>query len=130
MVKIGWPWPGFFFTWIWALVKKLWGIGFGVFAVAFVVMIVQMTVAVEVFDNRNGLLQGTMPLLELLLEANIILLLAQYIGLPVVFGIMGNSWRGSRLLRCGFELKQTVAARNALDAIPIYLKDRENSTSN
>ena len=71
MVKIGWPWPGFFFTWIWALVKKLWGIGFGVFAVAFVVMIVQMTVAVEVFDNRNGLLQGTMPLLELLLEANI-----------------------------------------------------------
>ncbi|MCY4487204.1 MAG: DUF2628 domain-containing protein [Deltaproteobacteria bacterium] len=31
VVKNGWSWPAFFFTWIWAFVKKLWLIGVIVF---------------------------------------------------------------------------------------------------
>ena len=29
-VKQGWSWPGFFFGFIWAMVKKMWGLGVGV----------------------------------------------------------------------------------------------------
>jgi len=29
LVKDGWSWPGFFFTWIWAFIKGMPGLGFG-----------------------------------------------------------------------------------------------------
>lgn len=40
-VKQGWSWPAFFFSFIWAMVKKMWGLGVGVlvafFALGFVI---------------------------------------------------------------------------------------------
>ena len=36
-VKQGWSWPAFFFGAIWACVKKMWGLGIGIF-VTFVVL--------------------------------------------------------------------------------------------
>ena len=36
-VKQGWSWPGLFFTFIWAFIKRLWAVGGVVLAVAFVV---------------------------------------------------------------------------------------------
>jgi len=32
-VKVGWSWPGFLFTWIWALVKGMRALGIGIFLV-------------------------------------------------------------------------------------------------
>ena len=32
-VKQGWSWPAFFFSFIWAMVKKMWGLGIGVLSV-------------------------------------------------------------------------------------------------
>ena len=78
-LKQGWSWPAFFFSWIWALVKKLWVLGACVLA----------------FSVVFGLIVGVIGV-----DPTILNMMAYLIAIPVVviFGLKGNSWREKTLL--------------------------------
>ena len=102
-LKQGWSWPAFFFSSIWALVKKLWVIGACV--LAFFVVLGSILGAVGV-------------------DQTIINMMAYLIGIPVnvIFGLKGNSWREKALLSRGYEYKDTLTAANPEGAIALFLK--------
>ena len=91
VVKNGWSWPAFFFTWIWALVKKLWLIGVIVFLF--------------------GILASSIPEAWLIGEVLI----------SVVMGVKGNELRVKRLRDTGFEEVATVEARTPDGALAVHL---------
>lgn len=104
-VKQGWSWPGFFFGPIWALVKKLWGLG----AVLLVIVLLLSAVPVE---TEVGMLTTLIMLV-----------------IYIVCGVNGNSWREKNLRSRGYEHLDTVSAANPDGAIAVFLKGRqENST--
>lgn len=101
-VKQGWSWPAFFFSAIWAMVKKMWGLGVGVLAGFFVLGFVLAAIA----DESTG-------------EAivNVVAIIAN-----VIFGVNGNSWREKNLASRGFDQVDTVTAANPEGAVALYLK--------
>ncbi len=72
-VKQGWSWPGFFFSFIWAMVKKMWGLGVGVLIGFFVLGFI------------IGAAGGALAAMRLLMLSAIIA--------NIIFGVNGNSWR-------------------------------------
>lgn len=104
-VKQGWSWPGFFFGPIWALVKKLWGIGSGLLVLAFVLSIVPP-------ETDLGLIAA-------------ILMLAIYI----VCGVNGNNWREKNLVSRGFDHVNSISAANPDGAIALHLKGDNSPAS-
>lgn len=101
-VKQGWSWPAFFFSFIWAMVKKMWPLGIGVLIGFFVLGMV-----VGAAGGGNG---G-----EALI--NIAAIISN-----VVFGLNGNAWREANLHSRGYELEDTVTAANPEGAVALYLK--------
>lgn len=101
-VKQGWSWPAFFFSFIWAMVKKMWGLGVGVLIGTFVL---------GFFVGAAGMGEGGDALINILA-----------IILNVIFGLKGNAWREKNLASRGFELADTVTAANPEGAIALYLK--------
>lgn len=101
-VKQGWSWPAFFFSAIWAMLKKMWGLGVGVLAGFFVLGFVLAAIA----DESTG-------------EAivNVVAIIAN-----VIFGVNGNSWREKNLVSRGFDQVDTVTAANPEGAVALYLK--------
>ena len=102
-VKQGWSWPAFFFNAIWAMVKKMWGIGVGFFLGFSVLGFI-----LGLIGSEGLVVQGLI---------NICAFIAN-----IVFGINGNSWREKNLLSRGFELVNTVTAENSEGAIALHLK--------
>lgn len=101
-VKQGWSWPGFFFSFIWAMVKKMWGLGVGVLIGFFVLGFI------------NGAAGGGSSGDALI---NVVAIIAN-----IIFGINGNSWREKNLASRGFEQVDTVTAANPEGAVALYLK--------
>jgi len=104
-VKIGWSWPAFFFSVVWALTKKMWLIAFGGLLIA-----IACGFSLAFFhlgDDQASLLLDIFGLI-----ANLI------------FGAKGNSWRMDKLLERGFDDADTVTAANKDGAIALYLKDQ------
>ena len=106
-VKQGWSWPAFFFPWIWALVKKMWGLGFGILAV---IIFLNIVIAGS---------EGALGFYELLQFALIIV--------SVIFGINGNKWRENNLRSRGFEHKSIISASNPEGAIALYVKNKSTA---
>ena len=100
-VKQGWSWPAFFFSFIWAMVKKQWALGVGVF------------IGAIVFGFIVGIVGGSDAIINIF-----------SIILNIVFGINGNSWREKNLISRGYELVDTVTAANKDGAIALYLKQQ------
>lgn len=98
-VKQGWSWPAFFFSSIWAMVKKQWTLGVGTL------------VGLMLF----GFIVGTSGSSDALI--NIVSLI-----MNIIFGINGNSWRGKNLISRGYEQVDTVTASNSEGAVALYLK--------
>ncbi len=90
-VKKGWSWPAFFFTWIWAFVKRLWLIG----------------VIVLLF----GILASSIP--EAWLVGELLI--------SIVMGAKGNELRVKRLQETGYEKVATVEARTPDGALAAHL---------
>jgi hypothetical protein len=105
-VKQGWSWPAFFFSCIWAMVKKMWGLGAGVL-IAFLVL--------GFVIGASGAGSGGDALI------NIASIIAN-----IIFGVNGNKWREGNLPTRGYEYKETVTAANPEGAIALYMK--ENGT--
>lgn len=98
-VKQGFGWPAFFFTVIWAFVKKMWGLGFAFLGVIFLLVIVE-----TVFEQEGS--QG----------GALVMLLAQ-LAFYIVVGVKGNDWRRGNLVKRGFEKLNTVEAETPDAAI-------------
>ena len=108
-IKQGWCWPAFFVSFIWAMVGKMWGLGFGTLGLIFVLGFIV---------GFSGAGEGGDALL------NVLSLLVN-----IVFGANGNNWREKNLVSRGFELKDTVTAANKDGAIALFMKD-EDTTEN
>jgi len=108
-VKQGWSWPAFFFGFIWAMTKKLWAIGFGVLAGAFVVGFI---LAVAGAGEGGDLLMNIASLI-----------------VSIIFGLNGNSWRRNNLISRGYEQADIVTAANQEDALALHLKAAMPSAS-
>lgn len=90
-VKKGWSWPAFFFTWIWAFIKRLWLVGVIVFLF--------------------GILASSIP--EAWLVGELII--------SIVMGVKGNELRVKRLSDSGYEQVATVEANTPDGALAIHL---------
>jgi len=94
-VKRGFSWPGFFFTWIWAFLNRLWLAG-----IAFVVLS-------SILSLLSWQLSPTGALLNL--SAGLIL--------AIVFGLKGNSWKSEKMQRCGYQYLGAIKAKTAAEAL-------------
>lgn len=96
-VKQGWSWPAFLFSFVWAMVKKMWAIGIGLFILS-VIFISMVGTGADLLINIISVI------------------------VSVVFGMYGNSWREKNLESRGFEIKDTVTAANPQEAIALFIK--------
>ena len=110
-VKKGFSWPGFFFTWIWMLICRMWVGAIGVFLIVWVGWFATDSVAVmlagdggEVVDEEQALFIYGMSFL---------LWCGLYLVIALVVGIAGNRWREKVLVKRGFEYRETVQAQSA-----------------
>lgn len=94
-VKQGFSWPGFWFTWIWAFVKKLPGIG-----AALLIAVIVLPVLLE---TREPALVA-------------VGVMGTFVAVLAV-GIGGNTWRENKLIRRGYKLVDTLQAENPEVAI-------------
>jgi len=107
-VKQGWSWPAFFFTFIWAFVKKLHAIGGGVLAGLFVMMMIGGAMVDSESEDSADTFTGLMMLAQ--------------IAVAVVFGVNGNLWREKNLISRAYKLLDTIEAPTDEAAIAIWLK--------
>lgn len=106
-VKQGWSWPAFFFSIIWAMIKKMWALGGG-FLVAFFILGLILGIA----GAEEGVADGLINIAGIIVN--------------IVFGINGNAWREKNLLSRGFEFQDTVTAANPDGAMALLLKSSNN----
>lgn len=110
-VKVGWSWPGFFFSGIWALVKKMWFLGS---ALIIIFLVLESFVPFSLSPTMSGM--------EIFINISSLIV-------SIVFGIKGNEWRETNLQTRGYEFKGTVRAQNGEGAIATYFKDSSNVES-
>lgn len=91
-VKLGWSWPALFFGAIWALIKKLWLVFFGIFIYSIAIVVIVNII------NKNA------DLTNLLINIG-------NVAISVFLGLNGNSLREKNLISRGF--KQVGGVVNA-----------------
>lgn len=111
-VKQGWSWPAFFFTWVWAFLKKLWLRGVGTLILVFLAGMAELLQVPAVTDAEGGIV-GLVGLL-----------------VALVYGSEGNEWRETVLLRRGYRTQGVVEATTPLEAVLVWPdKGRKNGAS-
>ena len=95
-VKVGFSWPGFLFSIIWLLTKKLWG------HALIVISSVILLTFIEIFFNNT--------------QTSVMALLIQF-GVYILVGVNCNEWRMTNLQVHGFELIDTLQAKTPNAAI-------------
>lgn len=104
LVKEGFSWPAFLFTFVWALASRMWWVAMGLFAM---IVIVGWGVAHlglgETIDGGASLL------------------------LALAIGLVGNDLRRASLDRQGFQEVAVVSGRNSDDALRRFLDDADVS---
>lgn len=105
-IKQGWSWPAFFFGFIWAMFKKMWGIGIGVLLAFFILAFI---------IGASGQGSGDAPI-------NILSIIT-----AIIFGIHGNKWRENHLATRGYDFKDTVSASSPEGAIALHIKESNAS---
>jgi hypothetical protein len=105
-VKQGWSWPAFFFTWAWALCKRIWLAaiaGFGALVAIY---------ALALLFPENGS--------PALIWTGQVLISALLFGLSVFFGLRGNRMREKNLPSRGFYFEETAGASSPDGAITVF----------
>lgn len=98
-VKEGWNWPAFFFSWIWALVKKMWVLGFGTILCLFLLdFSVAMIIVATEYDSMHYGNSAPYGFLSFFLT----------IIIAIIYGMNGNNWREKYLISKGYEYVETV----------------------
>ena len=103
-VKDGFSWPGFLFTGVWLLYKRLWW-----HAAAFFLLAVLLVLIESGFDKEEN-------------TAGIFLTLWVQIGIYIFVGFKGNEWQATNLLNRGYQLMDTVQAESPDAAIAKIMK--------
>lgn len=98
-VKQGFAWPAFFFTVIWALIKRLWKIALILFGVMFFLTFIE-----TIFEQGGS-------------EEGVLVMLFLQIVFFVFVGAKGNDWRRKNLENRGFKHVRVVQAKNVDAAI-------------
>jgi hypothetical protein len=109
-VKQGWSWPGFFFTFIWAFIKKMHGLGGSVLGGLAFLLVLFAALELSAREETVNALQALFGVVE--------------IGLAIVFGVNGNRWREFNLASRGYVAKATVSAETDESALAAYLETR------
>ncbi|HEY7617571.1 MAG TPA: hypothetical protein VH744_12260 [Terriglobales bacterium] len=106
-VKQGFSWPGFWFTWIWAFVKKLPGIG--------AVLLMAVILFPVLMETREPALValGAMGILVVVL----------------VVGLGGTTWRENKLIKRGYQLVATLQAEDPGVAIASMIEREASGVS-
>jgi hypothetical protein len=94
-VKVGWSWPGFLFTWIWALAKRMTGLG--------IVLFLLFGIA-GVYVNESG--EGATSIVP--------------IAVGIWLGLSGNKQREARLRTQGFRHAGDVDAASPKHALEVW----------
>ena len=105
-IKQGFSWPACFFTWIWAYIKRLWGLGTGLL----IVQLILSTLAEAALFGGPESVGWSLITLVLL------------IGLGLYVGANGNAWRETSMVGHGFELAGSVQAESPEGAIALALR--------
>lgn len=95
-VKVGFSWPGFLFSVIWLLIKKLWEHALIVISIFILLTLIEMF-----FDNA---------------QTSVMVLLLEF-GVYIFVGVNCNEWRVINLQEHGFELIDTLQAKTPNAAI-------------
>lgn len=101
-VKQGWSWPAFFFSFAWALVKKMWILGVGIFIFLLI---------------STFMVDALAPSME---SANAIKTLIKFLVI-IPFGISGNYWREKHLVSRGYREVGLVSGTNPDAALVSHL---------
>ena len=105
VIKQGYCWPAFFFSYIWAMVSKMWVLGIGaLIAILVLGLVVEISIPTNLISIKNFIIN----------------LVA--IAISMYFGSNGNQLREKSLLSRGFELEDTVTASNKDGAVALFLK--------
>jgi len=105
-VKQGWSWPGFFFNFIWALIKRMWVIGVVLIILSIALGFVEGTVEVSSGKEVASVINAFVSILNLVIA--------------VIFGVKGNQWREKNLITRGYKYQDTVDAQNPEAAIALW----------
>ena len=109
-VKMGWSWSAFFFTWVWALGKRIWmltTLTTGALLLSLVLSFI--AVAIE-------------PEFAAKLSLEFLLIYAGYLalGFSTLMGFNGNQWYENKLLTRGYRFQAMIMADNSKEAIAFY----------
>ncbi len=106
-VKTGWSWPAFFFSFIWAMVKKMYLTGIALFLFSLMLgIIIEYLHMGPRGDAMNNILT---------------------IAISIIFGLKGNEWCEALLLRRGYEAKAVIAAPDPHSARACFLQEKKQS---
>lgn len=119
-VKKGWSWPAFFFGSLWALSMQLWLIGILLLPVE---LILQMFVSFTEQQQKNASASYS----EILAMVGGVIALVG-LGIRIIFGSYGNSWKRKRLERVGYSHDIIIKARSKADAISLVANNSIQST--
>ena len=128
-VKQGPSWPGFLFGGLWALSKKMWGIGFGLLGVAiFSDFIADFLIGfVDGFLWGADILEPTESVFSVRMADRLPFLICM--GVWCVCGQFGNRWREKNLVKRGYEYKETVEAPTPQAALALWTKEAREEKS-
>ncbi len=115
-VKQGWSWPAFFFTWIWALIKKMNVVGGSVIGGILVATVLFGVAGQGNHGDDANREAATSPAGEIFEWFFSLVMLA----LPVFFGVNGNAWREENLILRGYQLVGTIDGASDEAAIALY----------
>ena len=115
-VKMGWSWSAFFFTWIWALEKKLWSIS----------MLTSVILGLSCIIGFFFI--AITPELALRFSSDLLLIYSGYsvLGFSILMGLKGNDWHENKLLSRNHRFQAIIAANNSEDAVTFFM-NRDNS---
>ena len=111
VVKQGWSWPAFFFNVFWAAWRRMWLLAFG----AWLGEILVPAFLAAVFDSFD---RAGVDVFPLVLVAGLVF----GFGVPVAFGVRGNTWRRAHLRSRGYAERGIVVAPSAAAAAGMFLR--------
>jgi hypothetical protein len=118
-LKVGYSWPAFFFTWLWAFTKNMKAIGGG-FLLVYVIFFLSVAFISDSADQHGSRdlsynIEAWIPIAE--------------IALHLVFGAKGNAWRERNLLSRGYQLKAMISEHSVEGAIALHAKHHTEKES-
>ncbi len=98
-VKSGFSWPGFLFTGVWLIYKRLWWLAATFFLISVLLVLVESG-----FEQKEN-------------TAGVFFAIWVQLGVYILVGFKGNEWQVNNLLNRGFQLVDTVQAETPAAAI-------------